>query len=368
MERTREIIIQLLENVGGRKEVAEYLRLYRSFDSRRFAIITFTADVDVAASADEVASALTFLHFVGLYPIVVVSGARPAKSLSLALEACDCDVERVKATDAQGVVSAIERRALPVIGVDFGLVAAVRDLALHLEPHKLILLDNVGGLRGRDGELVSAINLAEDEAHLSELLDEEQRSRLERYIPLLEDLPNSLSLSVTSPSHLARELFTHRGAGTLVKHGERVVRHDDFGTIDEQRLRELIASCFGRELATDYFESKRCHRVYLTESYRATAILTASDELPPYLDKFAVTRKAQGEGLGASLWARIRADHARLFWRARSDNPVNRWYFDQADGSVRSGRWTVFWYGISGFEEIERCVAFARDLPATLVE
>ena len=34
------VFVDLLEDVGGRKEVAEYLRHYRSVDSQRFAIVT----------------------------------------------------------------------------------------------------------------------------------------------------------------------------------------------------------------------------------------------------------------------------------------------------------------------------------------
>ena len=38
-------------------------------------------------------------------------------------------------------------------------------------------------------------------------------------------------------------------------------------------------------------------RVYLAESYRATAIVTRGGAVP-YLDKFGVTPEAQGEGIG----------------------------------------------------------------------
>jgi acetylglutamate kinase len=103
----------------------------------------------------------------------------------------------------------------------------------------------------------------------------------------------------------------------------------------------------------------------LTESFRATAILTQEAGIP-YLDKFAVTRKAQGEGLGSSVWARMRRDNEKLFWRAQTNNPINPWYFKQAEGTYRSDEWTVFWYGMNGFAEIERCVKVALALPATL--
>jgi acetylglutamate kinase len=47
-------------------------------------------------------------------------------------------------------------------------------------------------------------------------------------------------------------------------------------------------------------------------------------------------------------------------------NDVNGWYFQQADGSYRTPKWTVFWYGIDSFDEIERCVKTALELPPSL--
>jgi acetylglutamate kinase len=146
-----------------------------------------------------------------------------------------------------------------------------------------------------------------------------------------------------------------------------VVAHESFADLDQPRLRELIERCFGRRLSPSYFEDRRCHRVYVSESYRATAVVTEEAGMP-YLDKFAVTQKAQGEGLGGSVWARLRADHPRLFWRARADNPINRWYFGQAEGSFRRGSWTVFWYGLDDFAAAKQCVDAALALPASLTE
>ena len=171
-------------------------------------------------------------------------------------------------------------------------------------------------------------------------------------------------MSITSPEHLAKELFTHRGAGTLVRRGERIGSHSSWDTIDKDRLRELLEECFGRRLAEAYFEQKAPYRVYLSDSYRATAILTMEDGVP-YLDKFAVTTEAQGEGIGGSLWQRLRRETPKLFWRARATNPVNGWYAQSADGLVKSDKWWVFWCGMDDFREIERSVTTALAMPAT---
>ncbi len=134
------------------------------------------------------------------------------------------------------------------------------------------------------------------------------------------------------------------------------------------RPRETLVGLL-RSLGSDkevgYFERRRCRAVYITDSYRATAVLTLERDVP-YLDRFAVTRQAQGEGIGGSLWARLTTEHPRLFWRARADNPIRAWYFDRAHGCVRHDDWTVFWRGLSGFEEVRACVEHALRLPDTL--
>ena len=56
----------------------------------------------------------------------------------------------------------------------------------------------------------------------------------------------------------------------------------------------------------------------------------------------------------------------KLFWRARPDNPVNDFYFDEADGCIKGERWNVFWYGLDGFDEIRAAVEHCRERPATL--
>jgi N-acetyl-gamma-glutamyl-phosphate reductase / acetylglutamate kinase len=77
----KETIKKLLYNIGSRKEVEQYLRMFSSVESHQFAIIK-VIQVDKVGGAvltedlNTLASALTFLQRVGLYPIVV-HGAGP---------------------------------------------------------------------------------------------------------------------------------------------------------------------------------------------------------------------------------------------------------------------------------------------------
>ncbi|CEI89028.1 Putative Arg11 [Rhizopus microsporus] len=71
----KETIVKLLYNIGSRKEVEQYLRHFSSVESQKFAVIKVGGAV-LTDELETLASALTFLHRVGLYPIVL-HGAGP---------------------------------------------------------------------------------------------------------------------------------------------------------------------------------------------------------------------------------------------------------------------------------------------------
>lgn len=433
MPTHREIIVELLRNLGGRKEVELYLRQFASVDQQRFAVIKVGGGL-LADDLEGLASSLMFLQQVGLTP-VVIHGAGPQLARAFAEAGVDGDawvdrtspralelvrrvlrqenlrlVDALEAIGARGrpivggvfeaeldegapreewaritrvhpeaIQSSIRAGAMPILAsigettggqlLDLGPDAATLALARALQPYKIILLRAEGGLRDEYDEAISTINLAEDyEPLLAEPWPSPAfRHKIELAHQLLADLPRTSSVSLTSPDLLARELFTHRGSGTLIRVGERVVRHDGVATVDRQRLTELLTASFGRPPVLDYFDKKKIWRIYLADSYRAVAILT-DDGPVPYLDKFATTGDAQGEGIGGSLWLKMVRDVPKLYWRARVDNPINPWYFQRADGSYTRGRWTVFWVGFDDFPTIQECVERGLAAPPTLKE
>jgi len=193
------------------------------------------------------------------------------------------------------------------------------------------------------------------------------RVKIEQIKQLLDRLPLTSSVSITRPSELAKELFTHKGSGTLVRRGEKVHTYTSWQQIDQTRLRTLIESSFGRVLASDYFERTRLYRAYVSENYRAAVLLTTEDA-GTYLDKFAVLDDAQGEGLGRAVWLVMREENPRLFWRSRHGNPVNHFYYAESDGCYKQEKWKAFWYGMRDFAEIARCVEHCATRPATLAD
>ncbi|MBA3545428.1 MAG: acetylglutamate kinase [Nannocystis sp.] len=431
MLSTHALIVKLLRSLGGRKEVEQYLKQFSEIDQRRFAVIKvggglLAEDLESLASSlmflHQVGLTPVVVHGAGpqlaatlaaegidagdytqrrspralelvrrvfrqenlrLVDMLEELGARGRPIVGgvfeaqLGPEGPGVPVVQIMRVQLEAIDSSIRAGSLPIIAslgetasgqiLDLGPDAATVALARQLGPFKVMFLRAAGGLRDECGDLLSAINLAEDyELLMAEpTMSPASRHKLALVHALLAELPRTSSVSITSPELLARELFTHKGSGTLIRRGERVLRHEGVETVDRERLTQLLTTAFGRPPVADYYESKKFWRIYLADSYRAAAILTDEGAVP-YLDKYAVTSEAQGEGIGGSLWQRLARDNEALFWRSRIDNPVNPWYFQRADGSFSSGDWTVFWYGVEGFAAIQACVERALAMPATL--
>lgn len=251
------------------------------------------------------------------------------------------------------------------INADF----AANELVQVLQPYKIIFLTGTGGLLDDQGAVIDSINLSTeyDELMAQPWINGGMRVKIEQIKDLLDKLPLTSSVSITKPAELAKELFTHKGSGTLVRRGERVLRFDSWEGVDLARMRELIESSFGRTLVADYFENTKPYRIYISENYRTALILTQEEGFA-YLDKFAVLDDAQGEGLGRAVWHVMREENPQLFWRSRHNNQVNIFYYAESDGCYKQEKWKVFWYGIDAFADIECCVAHCKTRTPTLVD
>ncbi|KAI1263773.1 Aspartate/glutamate/uridylate kinase [Xylariaceae sp. FL1019] len=72
---TRAAVIQVLNNVGSKREVQQYLSHFSSVSSQQFAVIKVGGAI-LTEYLDELCSSLSFLYHVGLFPIIV-HGAGP---------------------------------------------------------------------------------------------------------------------------------------------------------------------------------------------------------------------------------------------------------------------------------------------------
>jgi hypothetical protein len=366
-----EAVLRFLAGVGPGSEAEFYLRLFRS-RAESFAAIVVDPGT-LRENSEAVALDLRLLSALSLTPVVVLGFYQPARAEGYAQllgdKLASMGVQSQPFTSAasrEEIAHAAARGQIPLLCLH-ELDENAREVELGrvlggLATHKLIFLRNEGGFQ-TDGHALSVVNLSDEFAELMALpgLSEAQKRLLAVSQRLVFELvAHELLVTVTSPLSLLHELFTVRGAGTLLRRGARIVRHDAFEGVDIERLRQLLSASFGRPLRGGVFMRPITHS-YIEERYRGAALVEHT-RLGSYLSKFAVTREAQGEGIGRDLWQALRADHRVLFWRARENNPIRSWYEKQCDGRVRIREWTVYWIALRP-ELIPEVIAHALSQP-----
>jgi GNAT superfamily N-acetyltransferase len=364
-----EAVFKFLESVGSQADAQFYLKQFRSAERERFAALT--VDAPTLDSLGPVAVDLQFLQALELTPIVV-----PALHVGATLRHCELLRKRLLAegvdsavfTDMEQIapiVAAARSGRIPIVRLrgdsEVARVRRLGDLLSALGTGKLIHLREDGGLRAH-GKRLSFVNLTTEREALLKGggLDPRARALIEHAQQLVERVPQRLLIAVASPINLLRELFTAKGAGTLLRSGARIERHTSYAALDLPRLERLITESFAKPLHPGFFE-RPIAAAYLESDYRGVALI-ADSPFGSYLTKFAVTREARGEGIGRDLWQAFIDSTPRLLWRARPDNPITAWYEQQADGRFRCGDWVVYLRGIEP-ERIAEAIRFALEQP-----
>jgi len=272
---------------------------------------------------------------------------------------------------------AIESGAIPILSplaetetgqtLNINADIATNQLAIAIKPYKIIFLTETGGILDADENIISSVNLATDYDDLmqQDWLHSGMKLKVKQINDILQQLPDSASVSITKPLHLSKELFTHKGSGTLIRKGESIVSCPKGEGVDFDKLKALMETSFKKQLVDNYFDNVEIETVYFTQCYRAAAVIRKFNDIP-YLDKFVVANSAKGEGLGKTLWHHVRENHSQMFWRCKPNNPINGFYFIHADGCYKSEHWNFFWYGIDDFKTIAKCYDFALAQALTL--
>ena len=153
-----------------------------------------------------------------------------------------------------------------------------------------------------------------------------------------------------------RQLFTVKGAGTLIQMGSNIIEKTDWNDIDPRSLKRLLEMAFHKKIKDDLFKQKIDY-FYLEENYMGAALLKKVDGLA-YLCKFAVGTEARGLGIGRDLWNETCKHHKKIFWRSDPDKFITNWYVKQCDGMHKTKDWTIFWKGIDQ-SEITQAIEYA---------
>ncbi|KAJ3499951.1 hypothetical protein NLJ89_g10002 [Agrocybe chaxingu] len=203
---------------------------------------------------------------------------------------------------------------------------------------------------------------------------------------------SAIMVSHKSPSSLIGNLITNKPAvssslphallqgnrsltphtPTLLRRGLPIQVLRSVANIDKTKMNALLEQSFKRALDEDAFYTrleKTLDFVIVAGDYAGAAIVTnepskTGGDPISYLDKFAVLPSHQGDGTVDFLWVALhdesyglghpfsanpnggrggKGEGRDLVWRSRSNNPVNKWYFERSTGHVRMGSWVLFW-------------------------
>lgn len=392
MPNPSEFVLTFLQSVGRRQDAEYYLRLFREQPKASFAVIVAEPDVFEQAPG-AVIEPLRFLSELELFPILAPTALGPLQSVTVR-ELCEwignegLQVQRFSFADnatVPGITAAIDRDEGVVVELDArdvaGRFSQLGALMSRLHTRKLVVLRSAGGLGPKEPGQVSLttthqldthesgidiINLRADFDSLMDgnVLDPNERELL-FHIKTLHELAPQLQTSVASPLNLLRELFTVKGAGTLIKTGSSIVRVGSYADLQLPRLVQLLQTTFGKRLHPDFL-SRPILDVYFESAYRGAAIVQHGRK-GSYLTKFAVEKPAQGEGIGRDLWEAMLRDHPVVYWRARRQNPISAWYQSECDGMHTVDDWRVFWRGLAP-PDLDDAIADAMQRPLDFQE
>jgi amino-acid N-acetyltransferase len=314
------------------------------------------------------------------------------------------DANDILAALARGMVEAaqLESARKRVMSEDEALAEPEN---FDLTPLRLMIINREGGVPSyaRYGYPHLLINMESEHSHIHNTFHPPWRhshptalSNLDLARTCLAYMPptsSAVMVSHRSPSSLIANLITNKPAvssslphallqsnrrltphtPTLLRRGLPIRVVNSVDEIDKAKLKTLLEHSFGRTLDEEPFY-QRLERdldfAVIAGDYAGAAIVT-NEPCPDstsgpisYLDKFAVLPSHQGDGTVDFLWVALHdesyglghpfsvnpnggkegeGEGRDLVWRSRSNNPVNKWYFERSSGHTRMGPWVLFW-------------------------
>ncbi|KAG5653346.1 Amino-acid acetyltransferase, mitochondrial [Sphagnurus paluster] len=284
-----------------------------------------------------------------------------------------------------------------------------------LTPLRLMIINREGGVPSyaRSGYPHLLINLNSEYAHIHETFHHpwlnshptalSNLSLARTCLAYMPPTSSAIMVSHRSPSSLIANLITNKPAvssslphallqgnrkitpntPTLLRRGLPIQVIRKASEIDRKKMSTLLEQSFNKTLDQALFYGrleKTLDYVILAGDYAGAAIVTKEEcsglDTPiTYLDKFAVLPSHQGDGTVDFLWVALhdesyglglpfsanpnggkggKGQGQDLVWRSRSNNPVNKWYFERSTGHLRMDSWVLFWCDAEKRLEIEK--------------
>lgn len=187
--------------------------------------------------------------------------------------------------------------------------------------------------------------------------------KLREFKELLDHLPRSSSVAVISASSLQKELFTDSGAGTLIRRGYKLFKHNNLDGIGADRFRQVVHDrdpevLAGYQTVTGILSDlqKTPYTIYGDEPLDAIAVVSHPEGETPVMTKLLPSRSGVLNNIMDNVFNAIKKDHRKLFWTAQVDDENRAWHFERADGSFTRAGKSLFWYGVQDVSEVERTI------------
>ncbi|CAF9906524.1 MAG: hypothetical protein GOMPHAMPRED_004766 [Gomphillus americanus] len=239
---------------------------------------------------------------------------------------------------------------------------AAGELARVLKPLKVIYLSEKGGLfYGDTGKKISEINLDIEYDHLmtQPWVKYGTRLKIKEIKKLLDDLPRTSSVAIIHPEDLQEELFTDRGAGTLIKRGNKIKIATTISEIDdiEAFKKALVRGRDGQEaekLVQTYIEHLQGtkFKAYFDDNFEVVAIVILSQDgsSMAHLGTLSITRNGWLTNIADEVFTSIKIDQPKLFWTVKHSDENLPWFWDKSDGSLLKNGEVLFFYGATSLE------------------
>lgn len=283
-------------------------------------------------------------------------------------------VGKVTQVNRQLIESSIRAGALPILTslaetpsgqiLNVNADTAAGELARVLEPLKIIYINDKGGLFNDNGKKIDVINLDEEYEELMKQpwVTKGTKLKIQEIRELLIHLPRSSSVSIISADHLHKELFTHSGAGTLIRRGHKIFKETDLTKLDVDRLRPLLQSnnpeiAEGSNSVAKYLSGLQDKKavMYGDEAYEVFAVVSNNNEYP-VLEELVASESAVLNNVTENIWNIIKKDYPTLIWACYQDDPNKSWYFERCQGSYSLNGRILFWYGIKDVNKVEAII------------
>lgn len=304
---------------------------------------------------------------------VLMAGYKDKEVYNFVGEVNRVNTDAIKASIADGYIPVLtcmaESEEGQVLNVNADKAAA--ELAKALVPLKIVYLSEKGGLHNKEtGKLIEAINLDEEYDRYMSLpwVIHGTRSKIRDIKDLLDHLPKSSSVAIIHPETLERELFTHSGAGTLIRRGTKL---HEASTIEEfqdlNQLKQVLVrdreGLDSKAVVDRYLDTlkSRSFKAYYDEAMEALAIV-----LPPqdgsstslaHLATLTMTRSGWLSNIADNVFQSLKRDFPKLAWTVKQDDENLTWFSEKADGSIARKGEVLFWYGIETPEEVRELMA-----------